>query len=77
MGRKVQKKAYRGFLGYVIFPILFINSYAFWKLYQTAGHWSMSLMPDSLPAVMTHLAVILSVNSIVILALVFYIKISN
>jgi hypothetical protein len=72
--KKVKKKAYRGFVGYIVIPLLIINSYAFWHLYQAAGHWSLSFWPNSISESMTQLAIILLINSFAILALVLYIK---
>ncbi len=72
--QKLQKNVYRGFVGYIILPLILINSYAFWKLYEASGHWSLSIVPISLSDTLTHLAIILGINNIVILSLIIYVK---
>lgn len=50
-------------VSFVVLPLIAINAYAYWRLSEAAGHWSLSLIPNSLSETLTQLAVILAVNN--------------
>ncbi|OGV50526.1 MAG: hypothetical protein A2017_01430 [Lentisphaerae bacterium GWF2_44_16] len=77
MAKKIQKRAFKGFAGYVIVPLVVINFYAYWELNAAAGSWVFSAFPNSLPETLTQLAVILAINNLVIIFLLVYITLSK
>jgi len=77
MAKKIQKKAFRGFAGYIIVPLVVINFYAYWKLDRAAGSWVFSIFPNSMPETLTQLAIILAINNLVIIFLLVYITLSK
>lgn len=61
------------FLKLIILPLLAIDTYAFWKLKEAAGYWSLNFIPTNIPGTLTQLAAILAVNISVIILLLIYI----
>lgn len=55
-------------LNWLVFPLLAINTYAGWQIWCAAEHWAVKLF-SSFSDSLTQLAIILIVNSLVILIL--------
>lgn len=67
-----QKKRLRLFILLVIFTVILINCYAFHELIQVAGSIKVSILPGSVYNQLMQLAVILAVNSLVIIYLLVF-----
>lgn len=67
-----KKKIFRTIALFIIFPLIAINSYAYWRLSEAAGHWSLKLIPTSTSDTLTQLAIILAINNIIIVYLLVY-----
>ncbi|OGV35563.1 MAG: hypothetical protein A2020_07115 [Lentisphaerae bacterium GWF2_45_14] len=74
MPKKVKQNAYRGFIGFLVTPILFVNLFVIWKLYRSAGHWAFTVIPYSLDEKLTYLAMLLLLNSLALVVLVLYVR---
>lgn len=73
VSRKKQRQLLFNLTIYIIFPLIFINAYAFWQLSKTAEHWTWSFIPSSTDDTLLQLAVILGINNLVILLLLLII----
>ena len=62
-------------VGIVIVPLLIINTYAFVRLNETAGHWTMAVFNNDIASTMTQLAIILAINTGIIIFLLIHISI--
>jgi len=67
-----KKKTFKKIALFIIFPLIAINSYAYWKLSEAAGHWSLKVIPTSTSETLTQLAIILAINNIIIVYLLIY-----
>ncbi len=74
--KKIRKNAFRGVVLFGIIPLLVINSYAYWQLSETAASYHVQLF-GSMSDNLTQLAVILAINSLVIIFLLIYISTSR
>lgn len=73
MAKKVPKKALKGIVLFVILPLLLINCYAFSQLNSYANSIHVSLF-GSLSDTLTQLAIVMAINSLVIIFLLIYIS---
>lgn len=72
MAKKTHKKAFSWLAGFIVVPFVIINTYAYWKLNDSAGSWVFSVFPNSLPETLTQLAIILAINNLIIIFLLIY-----
>jgi hypothetical protein len=62
---------------FIAFPLMLLDTYALIQLHQTAGHWSLSLIPGNLSQTMTHLALILAANFAILVFFLIYFRIDR
>ena len=67
VAKKRKNSGFEAFTIYFIFPLMLIDSYAFWKVHKSSEHWISGIFTFSEP--LSQLAMILAVNIMVIFAL--------
>jgi hypothetical protein len=80
MGKKTSGGSggvFRNVATFVAFPLMLLNTYALIQLHQTAGHWSLSLVPGNLSEKMTQLALIMAANFLLIAFFLIYFRIDR
>jgi hypothetical protein len=75
--KKAQKNAFKSFFWFIILPLLGINGYAYWKLDGLANHWCLSIFDNPINNSFAQLAIILAINSAVILFMLAYIALTK
>jgi len=67
--------AFKTFVKYIILPLVVIDGYAYWKIDQTSQSWLAGLLSFSEP--LSQLAIILTINIVVIILLLLYIALKQ
>jgi len=62
---------FRSFVKYIIMPLILVDAYAYWKVHQSSEYWLSGLLSLSEP--LSQLAIILTINIVVIIILLLYI----
>ena len=71
MAKKKKNQAFRNFVTFVIFPLMVIDAYAYWRVHKSSEHWLTGALSFSEP--LSQLAIILGINIAVIMVLLVYI----
>lgn len=74
MAKNSKTSPYRWFIGFLVFPLLAVNTLVIWKLYCSAGHWAFTCIPYSLDEKLTQMAMLLLLNSLALVILVLYVR---
>lgn len=74
MAKSSKKNPYRWFVGFLVIPLLAVNTLVMWKLYSIAGNWSFAVIPYSLDEKLTQMAALLLLNSLALVILVLYVR---
>lgn len=74
MAKNSKKSPYKWFVGFLVLPLLAVNSLVVWKLYSAAGQWAFAVVPYSIDEKLTQMAVLLLLNSLSLVILVLYIR---
>ena len=70
-GRGNKRTAFRTFVKFIILPLILVDAYAYWKVHQTSQSWLAGLLSLSEP--LSQVAIVLTINIIVIIILLLYI----
>ncbi len=69
--RGIKRTAFKSFVKFIILPLVVVDGYAYWKINQTSQSWLAGFLSFSEP--LSQLAIILTINIIVIILLLLYI----
>jgi len=61
----------KSFVKYIIFPLIVVDAYAYWKVHQSSQYWLSGFLSLSEP--LSQIAIILTINIAVIIILLLYI----
>ena len=62
---------FKSFVKFIILPLILVDAYAYWKVHQTSQSWLAGLLSISEP--LSQVAIVLTINIIVIIILLLYI----
>jgi hypothetical protein len=62
---------FKSFVKYIIFPLIVVDAYAYWKVHQSSQYWLSGFLSLSEP--LSQIAIILTINIAVIIILLLYI----
>ena len=70
-----KRTAFKTFVKYIILPLVVVDGYAYWKINQTSQSWLAGFLSFSEP--LSQLAIILTINIVVIILLLLYIALKQ
>jgi len=70
-----KRTAFKTFVKFIIFPLVVVDAYAYWKIDQTSQSLLAGLLSFSEP--LSQLAIILTINIVVIILLLLYIALKQ